>query len=195
MKEKWCVGGSGFFSARRPKLTYSMLSIRSLDAPGARRHLTALAAVLADCVEGGASVSFLSPFPQSQAEDYYRKVIDGLVSGDRILLAAFDGESLVGTVQLLTAMPSNQPHRAEVAKLLVLRSARGQGIGAALMEAVEHHARQLGKTLLMLDTATGGPAERLYQRLNWTRAAVIPDFAMLPDGRWCDTTIFWKKAP
>ena len=169
-----------------------MAEVRNLDAVEARRYLSALAAVLVDCVAGGASVSFMSPFPQSSAEAFFRKVIAGLEAEDRLLFAAFDGENLVGTVQLLTAMPPNQPHRAEVAKLLVHRSARGHGIGAALMAAVEDQARQLGKTLLMLDTATGGEAERLYQRLNWTRAAVIPGFAMLPDGRWCDTTIFWK---
>jgi GNAT superfamily N-acetyltransferase len=89
-------------------------------------------------------------------------------------------------------MPPNQPHRAEIAKLLVHRSARGRGIGAALMQAAEDHARAAAKTLLMLDTATGGDAERLYKRLNWKRAAVIPNYAMLPDGRWCATTIFWK---
>lgn len=170
-----------------------MTPIRSLTPTDARQYLGALAGVLVDCVEGGASVSFMAPFAQSEAENYYRKVISGLEAGDRLLLAAFDGTALVGTVQLLTAMPPNQPHRAEIAKLLVARSARGKGVGAALMNAVEGHASRLGKTLLMLDTATGGAAERLYQRLNWTRAAVIPNYAMLPDGRWCDTTIFWKQ--
>jgi GNAT superfamily N-acetyltransferase len=101
-------------------------------------------------------------------------------------------DALVGTVQLLTRMPPNQPHLAEIAKLLVARSHRGQGIASALMTAAEEHARAARKTLLMLDTASGSNAERLYTRLNWTRAAVIPGYAMLPDGRWCDTTIFWK---
>jgi GNAT superfamily N-acetyltransferase len=166
--------------------------IRNLTPVDARRHLSALAELLIDCVEGGASVSFMWPFPKSEAERFFEKVIVGLEAGDRILLAAFEEDRLVGTVQLLTSMPPNQPHRAEVSKLLVTRSARGKGIGAALMEAIERHARAAGKTLLMLDTATGGDAERLYQRLNWTLAAVIPNFALLPDGRLCATTIFFK---
>jgi len=169
-----------------------MLTVRKLSAAEAPEHLSALAGVLVDCVAGGASVSFLSPFSQAEAEQFYGKVIEGVAAGDRILLAAFIGGALVGTVQLLTSMPPNQPHRAEVSKLLVARSARGQGIGAALMEAVEHHARAAGKTLLLLDTATGGDAERLYHRLQWTQAAIIPNFALLPDGRLCATTLFWK---
>jgi GNAT superfamily N-acetyltransferase len=163
-----------------------------MQSSEARLYLSALAGILVDCVEGGASVSFMAPFPLSEAERYFEKVINGLEGADRVLLGAFDGDSLVGTVQLLTAMPPNQPHRADVAKLLVHRSARGKGIGASLMRAVEHHARAAGKTLLVLDTATGGDAERLYGRLNWTRVGVIPNYAMLPDGRWCGTTIFWK---
>lgn len=167
--------------------------IRRLTTKEARQHLPALARVLHDCVEGGASVSFMYPYSQADAERFFSKVIDGIETGDRILLAAFDGDELVGTVQVLTATPPNQPHRAEIAKLLVHRSARGKGVAAALMEAVEQHARAAGKTLLMLDTVTGSTAERLYQRLNWTKAAVIPRYAMFPDGRWCDTTIFWKQ--
>ena len=166
--------------------------IRSLTAAEAREHLQSLAEILYDCVDGGASVSFMSPFSHADAERFYSKVVEGLEAHDRILLVAFDGEALIGTVQIIMATPPNQPHRAEVAKLLVHRSARGKGIASALMEAVEHHARAAGKTLLMLDTVTGSTAERLYLRLNWTKAAVIPRYAMFPDGRWCDTTIFWK---
>ena len=166
--------------------------VKSLNADEARQRISALADILVDCVAGGASVSFMWPFSTSEAVVFYQKVIAGVAAGDRILLAAFDGEALVGTVQVIIGMPPNQPHRAEIAKLLVATSARGKGIGAALMAAAEEHARAAGKTLLMLDTATGGDAERLYHRLNWTRAAVIPNYAMLPDGRWCDTTFFWK---
>ena len=169
-----------------------MLQIRDLNPAQAQQHLSALADVLVDCVDGGASVSFMAPFSKAEAEAFYRKVIAGLEAGDRLLLAAFDDERFLGSVQVLTAMPPNQPHRAEIAKLLVHRSARGQGVGASLMAEAEQRARALGKTLLMLDTATGGDAERLYQRLNWIRAAVIPNFALLPDGRLCATTIFWK---
>jgi len=166
--------------------------IRRLGAADARAHISGLAEVLHDCVEGGASVSFMHPFSVADAARFFEAVIDSVDAGERILLAAFDGQQLVGTVQIITAVPPNQPHRAEIAKLLVRRSARGKGVAAALMQAVEEHARAAGKTLLILDTVTGGVAERLYERLNWTKAAVIPRYAMFPDGRWCDTTIFWK---
>jgi GNAT superfamily N-acetyltransferase len=169
-----------------------MIEVRNLDAGEARRDLSALAGILFDCVEGGASVSFMWPFSQADAEQFFSKVIDGVERGERVLLAAYEGGVPVGTVQIVTAVPPNQPHRAEIAKLLVHRSARGKGVATALMEAVERHARALSRTLLMLDTVTGGDAERLYQRLNWTKAAVIPNYALFPDGRWCDTTIFWK---
>jgi GNAT superfamily N-acetyltransferase len=108
-------------------------------------------------------------------------------------LAAFIDSKLVGTVQILMATPPNQPHRADVAKLLVVRSARGKGVGARLMESVEEASRAAGKTLLVLDTATGDPGERLYTRLGWNRVGVIPKYALYPDGRWCDTTVFWKQ--
>jgi GNAT superfamily N-acetyltransferase len=170
----------------------AMLEVRSLTTSEARQHLSALADVLVDCVEGGASVSFMWPFSKSAAEVFFKKVVEGMESGNRILVAAFSDSKLVGTVQILMALPPNQPHRAEIAKLLVHRSARGQGVGRCLMEEVERQARLAGKTLLVLDTVTGGDAERLYIRLGWVKAGVIPRYALFPDGRWCDTTIFWK---
>jgi GNAT superfamily N-acetyltransferase len=170
-----------------------MARIRRLNAAEARQYVSELAGVLVDCIEGGASVSFMPPFGQSDAEAFYHNVAKGVETGDRILLAAFAEEALVGTVQIVTAMPPNQPHRAEIAKLLVLRSARGRGIARSLMEEVELQAAAAGKTLLVLDTVTGGDAERLYERLNWVKLGVIPKFALFPDGRWTDTTIFWKK--
>jgi len=169
------------------------IEIRRLNAVDAGAHLSDLARVLVDCVEGGASVSFMRPFGQSDAEAFFRKVITGVEAGERILLAAFVDSKLVGTVQLLTAMPPNQPHRAEIAKMLVLRSARGRGIGEALMRSAEECALEAGKTLLVLDTVQGGAAERLYARLGWTKAGVIPKYALMPDGSWCDTVIFWKS--
>jgi GNAT superfamily N-acetyltransferase len=169
-----------------------MLEVRRLTASEARQYESALAEVLVDCVEGGASVSFMWPFSKSAAEDFFNKVVEGMESGSRILLAAFIDSKLIGTVQILTAMPPNQPHRAEIAKLLVHRVARGQGVGRCLMEEVERQARLAGKTLLVLDTVTGGDAERLYLRLGWVKAGVIPRYALFPDGRWGDTTIFWK---
>jgi GNAT superfamily N-acetyltransferase len=113
--------------------------------------------------------------------------------GHRILLAAFLGSELVGTVQIITATPPNQPHRADIAKLLVLRSARAHGIGRRLMEYVEEVSRSAGKTLLVLDTVTGEAGERLYLHLGWTAVGVIPGYALFPDGRPCDTTVFFKN--
>lgn len=168
------------------------VQVRSLSAPEARECVSALAEVLVDCVEGGASVSFMLPFTQAEAEEFFRNTADGVAKGERILLAAFESSKLVGTVQVITAMPPNQPHRAEVAKLLVHRPARGRGVGSLLMQHAEQEARSAGKTLLVLDTATGGDAERLYQRTNWVRGCVIPRYARFPDGSWGDTTIFWK---
>lgn len=122
-----------------------MIEIHQLGAAEGRQYLPALAAVLRDCVEGGASVSFMAPFSQAAAESFFEKVLDGVERGERILLAAFVDSELVGTVQILTAMPPNQPHRAEIAKLLVLRSARGQGVATRLMERAEEASRLAGK--------------------------------------------------
>jgi GNAT superfamily N-acetyltransferase len=170
-----------------------VIEIRQLNAAEGRQYLRALAAVLRDCVEGGASVSFMAPFSQADAESFFEKVLEGVERGERILLAAFIDSALVGTVQIVTATPPNQPHRADVAKLLVLRSARGQGVATRLMEGVEEAARVAGRTLLVLDTVTGGDAEGLYMRIGWNRVGVIPNYALFPDGRLCDTTVFWKE--
>lgn len=170
-----------------------MIGIRQLNATEGFQHMEALAEVLLDCVEGGASVSFMAPLPRAAATSFFEKVVEGVQQGDRILLAAFIDSKLVGTVQVLLSTPPNQPHRADVAKLLVLRSARGNGVGASLMEHAEEASRRAGKTLLVLDTVTGGNAEKLYTRLGWNRVGVIPNYALFPDGTWCDTTVFWKK--
>jgi len=169
-----------------------MAEIRRLDTAAARESLDALADVLLDCVDGGASVSFMPPFAHADARAFFEKAADSVEREERILLAAFlDGE-VVGTVQVVFAAPPNQPHRADIAKLLVKRSARGRGIGEALMREAERQSAAAGRTLLVLDTATGDPAERLYARLGWNRLGVIPKYALYPDGRWCDTTVFWK---
>jgi GNAT superfamily N-acetyltransferase len=151
-----------------------------------------LARVLLDCVDGGASVSFLSLDGES-AEDYFEGVIESVERGERLLLAAYVNSVLAGTVQVITATPQNQPHRGDVAKLLVHHDFRGQGVAARLMQHAEAAARAAGKTLLVLDTCEGGSAERLYLRLGWTKAGVIPDYAYFPDGSLCSTVIFWKK--
>lgn len=169
-----------------------MIEIRRLNGTEGRQYVGALAEVLLDCVQGGASVSFMASLSRPEAESFFEKVVEGVERGDRILLAAFLDSNLMGTVQIINATPPNQPHRADIAKLLVRRSARGQGIAARLMEHAEEASRMAGKTLLVLDTVTGGDAERLYARLGWTRVGVIPNYALFPDGRPCDTTVFWK---
>ena len=170
-----------------------MISVRQLSAAEGHQHLGPLADVLLDCVEGGASVSFMASLTKADAESFFEKVLEEVRRGDRILLAAFIDSKLVGTVQVHLATPPNQPHRGDVAKLLVLRSARGRGVGALLMQHAEEASRRAGKTLLVLDTVTGGDGEKLYTRLGWTRVGVIPKYALFPDGTWCDTTIFWKQ--
>jgi GNAT superfamily N-acetyltransferase len=170
-----------------------LIEIVSLSGAGAREHVPALAAVLLDCVAGGASVSFMASLTREDAEAFFASALDEAERGRRILLAAFQDARLIGTVQIVLATPPNQPHRADVAKLLVDRSARGQGVARALMAEVDAHARVAGKTLLVLDTVTGDPAERLYGSIGWTRVGVIPRYALYPDGRWCDTTVFYKE--
>jgi len=148
-----------------------------------------------DCVEGGASVSFMAPLTRERADAFWRGVAEGVAAGDRLLLVAEDRSSgdIVGTVQVVFAVPENQSHRGDVAKMLVRRSARRQGLGARLIRAAEEAALTAGKTLLVLDTVTGGDAERLYERLGWTRVGVVPAYALWPDGRPCDTTFFYKR--
>ena len=169
------------------------IEIRRLDATRIIEHVDGLAAVLVDCVDGGASVSYMAPFSQAQGRDVFEAAADDVKQGRRLLLAAFADGELVGTVQVVLALPPNQPHRAEIAKLLVHRSARGRGIAQLLMEHAEVEARGEGRTLLVLDTVTGDAAERLYERMGWNRVGVIPGYALYPDGRPCDTTVFWKS--
>jgi GNAT superfamily N-acetyltransferase len=169
------------------------IEIRRLAAADVHEQLDALAAVLHDCVAGGASVSYMAPFSHEQARSAFEEFAAEVERGRRLLLAAFADGDLVGTVQVILALPPNQPHRAEIAKLLVHRSARGRGIARLLMERAEAEARAAGKTLLVLDAVTGGDAARLYDRLGWTTVGVIPGYALYPDGRPCDTTYFWKS--
>jgi GNAT superfamily N-acetyltransferase len=167
------------------------VTVRLLGADEARARIGQLADVLLDCVEGGASVSFMLPMAREKALGFWQNVADGIARGERTLIVAEDDHGIVGTVQLITDMPENQPHRADVAKLLVHRRARGAGIGQRLMEAVEEAARGQGRRVLVLDTASA-TAERLYERLGWQRAGVVPDYAYMPDGALCATTFFYK---
>ena len=167
--------------------------IVSLRAPIADSELAQLAEVLVDCVEGGASVSFMAPFGHDSALAFFRKVAASVACGDTVLLAAKLDGKIIGTVQLGLDTPPNQPHRADVKKMLVHRSARGHGIGTALMAEVEAEARRHGRWLLVLDTVPGDNGHRLYKRAGWTETGLVPDYAMFPDGRLCDTAIMWKR--
>jgi GNAT superfamily N-acetyltransferase len=168
------------------------MDVRVLDGVAIWEHLDGLADVLHDCVAGGASVSFMAPFSHEQARAFFEDAASEVAAGRRVLLAAFDGGRVVGTVQVLLAMPPNQPHRGEIAKLLVHRDARGRGAGGLLMRAAERAARDAGKTLLVLDTASAA-AERVYDRGGWTRVGAVPGYALLPDGEPCDTVFYWKR--
>lgn len=160
----------------------------------ARESVPALSAVLIDCVEGGASVGFMAPLAREKADAFWRGVTEGVAADERVLLVAEDRVSgaILGTVHVVLGQPENQPHRADVSKMLVHRGARRLGLGAALMRAAEDAARVAGKTLLVLDTCTGDDAERLYGRLGWTRVGSVPGYALWPDGRLGDATIFYK---
>jgi GNAT superfamily N-acetyltransferase len=158
----------------------------------ADKQLQDLADVLIDCVAGGASVSFLHPLSEEKALAFWRVVAEGVTKSERALLVAEDAEGIMGTVQLILSQPENQPHRADVAKMLVHRRARRQGLGEALMLAAEATARECGKTLLMLDTTVGMDAERLYARLGWQRFGEVPGHALLAHGGLSDTAFFYR---
>jgi len=166
--------------------------VRPLGANEAAAQVDKLADVLLDCVEGGASVSFMLPLARDKALGFWRGVVDSVARGERTLIVAEDAHGIAGTVQLITDMPDNQPHRADVAKLLVRRRARGTGVGQRLMEAAERAAHEQGRHLLVLDTASA-TAARLYERLGWQRVGVVPDYALLPGGGLCATTFYYKQ--
>ena len=166
---------------------------RRLEAAEAAALAPALAEVLVECVAAGASVSFMAPLAPDRALAFWRGVAAGVAAGDRALFVVEEAGQVLGTVQLLLAMPENQPHRAEIAKMLVRPGARGRGIGTALMRAAEALALESGRTLLVLDTAEGGAGERLYRRLGWVALGTIPRFALHPDGRPCGSTFFYRE--
>jgi GNAT superfamily N-acetyltransferase len=165
--------------------------IRRLQVPGLVQ-LEQLSQVLVDCVEGGASVGFMLPLSLDRALAFWQGVAAGAARGARVLLVAEDEAGICGTVQLVVDLPENQPHRADVSKMLVHRRARRGGLGRALMQAVEAEALAMGKTLLVLDTASA-EAERLYARQGWVRCGVIPGFALLPAGGSCNTTLYYRQ--
>jgi GNAT superfamily N-acetyltransferase len=165
--------------------------IERLIPPVADSDLRALAELLVDAVESGAAVSFLAPLALERAQDWWRRTIAASSSG-AIFLAARDGEGIIGSVQLHPAWAPNQPHRAEIAKLLVHRRSRRTGLGTRLMLAIEDAARQAGFSLLTLDTKRGDTAERMYRHLGWTPVGTIPGYALDPDGTPHDAVIFYK---
>jgi GNAT superfamily N-acetyltransferase len=172
-------------SAREPCVVRRVAGLSGAEIHG-------LALVLVDCVEGGASVGFMHPLALPKALAFWRRVAGDVERGARALLIAEDAAGIVGTVQIVLEQPENQPHRADISKMLVHRSARRRGIGAALMRAAEDEARRCGKSLLVLDTASDD-AERLYARLGWTLVGVIPGYALWPQGGPCGTSFYYRK--
>ncbi|MBX5462621.1 MAG: GNAT family N-acetyltransferase [Steroidobacteraceae bacterium] len=168
------------------------ISIRRVERFG-EHEISGLCDVLVDCVEGGASVSFMLPMTRAKAETFWRGVAASAERGERLVLVAEDETgAIIGTVQLITNLPENQPHRADLAKMLVCRRARRRGVGSALLRAAERQALTVGRTLLVLDTVTGGDAERMYARAGWQVCGQIPRYALFPNGEPCSTTVFYK---
>ena len=167
------------------------VQIRHLKTLG-EREIQGLGDVLIDCVEGGASVSFMLPMTRAKADAFWRNVGASVVRGERLVYAAEDASGIIGTVQIILAQPENQPHRGDLAKMLVHRRARRRGVGAALLSAAERGAREAGKTLLVLDTASDD-AERVYARGGWQRVGEIPDYALWPAGGHCATIYYFKS--
>jgi len=171
-----------------PSPAWHIICPSRLDPP----LVQGLTDVLIDCVEGGASVSFMLPFPRAEAVAFWEQVAAGVAAGHRVVLVAEDDVGVCGTVQLVLDLPPNQPHRADVCKMLVHRRARRGGLGAALMRSAEQVARDHGRDLLVLDAVTHGDAARLYERLGWRRVGDIPRYALMPDGAPCGTTYYYR---
>ena len=169
--------------------TWSVRRLHGLD----EAQIDALATISIDCVEGGASVGFMHPFTRERAVAFWRRVAHGVAAGERALLVGEDAQGICGTVQLMFDLPENQPHRADLAKMLVHRRVRRQGLGEALLMAAEAAARDCGKTLLVLDAVTDGDAARMYARLGWQRVGDIPDYALFPGGGFCSTTVYYRR--
>ena len=167
--------------------------IRELDGTEALARVAELAEVLRDCVEGGASVGFMLPLAEGRPEAFWQRVAAGVAASERHLFVAEDEAGRIcGTLSLVIDMPDNQPHRADVSKMLVHRRMRRQGVAERLLRALEARAREVGKTTLVLDTVTGSEASRVYERLGWQRAGDIPNYALMPDGAFCSTTYYFR---
>lgn len=152
-----------------------------------------LSEVLVETVALGGSVSFMHPLDLDAAGRFWDGSLAAAARGERVVLGAFDGDVLVGTVTLQLDCPPNQPHRAEIAKMMTRASHRGRGVATALLRAAERLAIERERTLLVLDTATDGGAAGLYERMGFTRAGEIPDYALKPHGGLTGTLIYWKR--
>jgi acetyltransferase len=170
-----------------------MIMIRRLEAADAEALLGKLSALLRDSILGGASIGFVLPLAPAELEAYWRDVLEAVRERGRILLAAFEGETLIGSVQLNPEPRANGRHRAEVMKLVVLRSHRGRGVGQALMQALLAAARECGRSLLLLDVRSDDPAERLYRTLGFVRFGCVPGHARSPDGQLADTSFYYLQ--
>ncbi len=169
------------------------MKIREIDGAEALARADELAEVLRDCVEGGASVGFMLPLAEGRPEAFWRKAAASVAAGERHLFVAEDGAGRIcGTLSLVVDLPDNQPHRADVSKMLVHRRMRRQGVAERLLRALEARARELGKTTLVLDTVTGSDASRVYERLGWRKVGDIPDYALMPEGALCSTTYYFR---
>lgn len=167
--------------------------IATLDAAAAAAAVPELAAVLVACVEGGASVNFMQPFSQGEAEAFFAGVARDVAAGASLLVVARIEGVIIGTAQARPAPQPNQPHRFDIAKMLVAPQARGRGIGAALLARAEAEALARGRWLGTLDTASGSEGQRLYERCGWTRIGEIPDYALWPQGGLCAASFFYKR--
>jgi GNAT superfamily N-acetyltransferase len=168
------------------------VKLRRLDGGEALQSVPALTDLLIDCVEGGASVGFLAPLRRERAAAFWQGIAAAVERGERLLFVAEIDGDIVGSAQLVVAQPDNQPHRADVSKMLVHRRARRRGIGRELLAAIDDAARNAGKHVLVLDTVTGSAADRLYTDCGWQRVGEIPRYALMPDGTYCATTYFYK---
>ena len=173
--------------------TLTRISIRALDAAEAGARLGELSEVLVDAVAHGASVNFMAGFSAKDGQRFWCSQLAGIAAGEKLLLVADDGERLLATVLIMFAPQPNAPHRAEIGKMLVHSSARRQGLGRRLLAAAEDTARAAGRTLLMLDTETGGAGDLLYRSCGWTAIGSVPDHAFKPDGHFAETTLFYKQ--
>lgn len=167
--------------------------IRILDPATDAGLLPGLAAMMVEAVAGGASIGFMAGLDQAQARAWWQGRIDAAARGEMIILVAQDDDGVAGTVTLVPATMPNQPHRADVAKMMVAARAQRLGLGAALLAAVEHVARGIGRITLVLDTISGSTAARLYERCGWEKVGDIPAYALMPDGAMAPTTCYTKR--